>query len=353
MFEDMTYEAILKSALDRVESDVDKRQGSVIYDAIAPACAELAQAYIKMENILENSFADTACREYLELRAAERGIVPYEATKAVARGVFDKEIPLNSRFSIGDVVFIVKEKIKNFEYKMECESAGSIGNKVFGTLIPINYIEKLGSASLTEILIPGRDEEDTESFRERYFQDVFGDSFGGNKADYFNWVKSIEGVGQVRTVRVNNANNNVMVYVIAADNSMPSQVLLDDIKEKLDPVDMSGYGCGIAPIGHSVRVEAAKEYSVNINIEGSFESTAERDEILEAAKSKIRDYFSKLNSEWENTESGIELYSAYIIIEIIGINGVKNISSLMVNGNSYLKVPESSVLKLGTVNFVS
>lgn len=37
MYEEMTYENILQQMLDRVTSDVDKREGSVIFDALAPA----------------------------------------------------------------------------------------------------------------------------------------------------------------------------------------------------------------------------------------------------------------------------------------------------------------------------
>ena len=35
MYEEMTYENILQQMLDRVTSDVDKREGSVIFDALA------------------------------------------------------------------------------------------------------------------------------------------------------------------------------------------------------------------------------------------------------------------------------------------------------------------------------
>ena len=34
MFEDKTYENILQGMLNRVSNDVDKREGSVIYDAL-------------------------------------------------------------------------------------------------------------------------------------------------------------------------------------------------------------------------------------------------------------------------------------------------------------------------------
>lgn len=350
MFEDMTYESILKNVMERVGSNVDKRQGSVIYDAVAPACAELAEAYVKMENILDNSFADTACREYLVLRAKERGIEPYRATRAVARGVFDGEVPIGSRFSISSVNFVVTEKICDYEYKMECETEGTEGNKYFGTLIPINYINGIGSAVLSEILIPGRDEEDTEEFRQRYFDNLYGDAFGGNKADYRKWVKAIDGVGQVKVKRATNSENNVNVYIWGADDKSPSQELIESVKEQLDPSESSGYGEGIAPIGHSVVVSGATAYSVVVDICITPESDADIDYIHDTANQIVSDYFDELNENWENTENGIELYSAQIIVRLIGIKGIKNIVSVDIEGGNYLKIPENNLLKIGYVS---
>lgn len=37
----MTFESILSAMLQRVPDTVDKREGSVIYDALSPAAAEL------------------------------------------------------------------------------------------------------------------------------------------------------------------------------------------------------------------------------------------------------------------------------------------------------------------------
>lgn len=39
MYEDMTFENIMDRCLDRVSSSIDKREGSVVYDVIAPAAA--------------------------------------------------------------------------------------------------------------------------------------------------------------------------------------------------------------------------------------------------------------------------------------------------------------------------
>ena len=53
MYEDMTFENIIGTLLlDGVSSSIDKREGSVVYDAIAPAAAELAIMYIELAYLI-------------------------------------------------------------------------------------------------------------------------------------------------------------------------------------------------------------------------------------------------------------------------------------------------------------
>ena len=59
MYEHMTFEKLLKDMLDRVPSTLDKREGSVLYNALAPSAVELQNAYIEMDNILDMVFVDT------------------------------------------------------------------------------------------------------------------------------------------------------------------------------------------------------------------------------------------------------------------------------------------------------
>nr|WGD74615.1 hypothetical protein P5668_08845 [Bacillus subtilis] len=43
MFEDQTFEVIMDRMLNSISADIDTREGSVIYNALAPAAAELVQ----------------------------------------------------------------------------------------------------------------------------------------------------------------------------------------------------------------------------------------------------------------------------------------------------------------------
>ena len=118
MYENVTYEDILQRMLDRIPNTMDKREGSIIYDALAPAALELQLMYIELDVIMNESFADTASREYLIRRANERGITPEPATNAILKGVFTPATVdvLGKRFSCGKLNYIAIEKITDGEY---------------------------------------------------------------------------------------------------------------------------------------------------------------------------------------------------------------------------------------------
>ena len=53
MYESLTFEVLLKRMLDRVSNSLDKREGSIIYDAAAPAANELQNAYINLDIMIK------------------------------------------------------------------------------------------------------------------------------------------------------------------------------------------------------------------------------------------------------------------------------------------------------------
>ena len=73
MYENETNENILKRMMGKVPSDVDKREGSIIFDSLAPNSIEYELLYASLDYFLKNTFGDTANREWLIERAKERG----------------------------------------------------------------------------------------------------------------------------------------------------------------------------------------------------------------------------------------------------------------------------------------
>ncbi len=330
MYEDITFESILKRMLSKVPSTFDKREGSIIYDALAPSAIELQLMYIELDFILKETFGDTASREFLIRRASERGIRPEPASYALLKGEFNVDVPLGARFSCYDLNYIVTEKIEDRVYKLQCETVGVVGNKNFGTMIPIDYVEALESAELTELLIPGEEEEDTESIRTRYFNSFDVIAYGGNVQDYLDKTNSISGVGATKVTPVWKGGGTVLVTIINSEFSAASEVLVDLVQDILDPTKDSK-GLGVAPIGHIVTVNTVEEVGIDINTKIIFDIGYNFEQFESSIIEVIEEYLLSIRQEWA-TRSNSVVRIAEIETRIMGIDGVIDIGDTKING---------------------
>ena len=331
MYEAMTFELILKRMLDRIPNTLDKREGSIIYDALAPAANELQNAYINMDIMISEAYADTASREYLMRRAAERGLKPYAATKAIVKGEFNLDVEVGARFSLDELNYIVIERISPGVYKLECELAGVKPNSYMGKLIPIEYISGLTDARITEILIPGEDEEDTEAFRQRYFDSLNSQAFGGNQRDYREKIEAMPGVGAIKIYPVWNGGGTVKIVLTDSENKKPSSALVTQVQTAVDPVQNQGEGLGIAPIGHVVTVQGVEETPIQVTTQITYESGWSWDALKTYAEQAIDRYFSELSAHWAEQEN-IVVRISQIESALLGVTGIIDITGTTLNG---------------------
>lgn len=339
MYESNTYEVILQRMLDRVTAqnpNIDTREGSIIFNALAPAANELAITYAALNEVLNATFADTAPREFLIKRAAERGIIVEPATKAIRKGLFtpnDLEVPIGSRFSLNVLNYVVTEKISSGVYMLECETAGYKGNEESGILIPIDYIEGLETANLTDVLIPGEDEEDTEALRDRYFNSLDSKSFGGNIADYKEKTNAIDGVGGVKVHPIWNGGGTVKLVVMDSTFSVPSDALIQVVQTEIDPTQNSGLGYGIAPIGHTVTVVKCGSTTIDVSFSLTFQTGYTWETVKPSVEAMMDAYLSELKLTWEDT-SNIVVRISQIETRILDLAGVLDISGTTINGDA-------------------
>ena len=330
MFEDMTFENILNDMLSRVPNDVDKRPGSVIYDALAPAAYKLAEAYFLLRNYVDLFFADTAVGEYLSRRTAELGIVRRPATKAIRKIATDVPVDIGTRWGLEDTTYIITEKMSDTEYKAECEQPGSIGNIYSGPLDNIDNISGV-TAELTDILIPGEDEETDESLRQRYFESLVSQAYGGNIADYKQKVSALPGVGGVKVEPVWNGGSTVKLIIIDSDYNKPSSTLIDEVQTAVDPVQNQGQGYGIAPIGHVVTVVGVDEVTIDVEPEITLQTGYTWEDVKPAVEAAIDDYFAELRSQWADSQTLVVRISQ-IEVRILAITGIVDVQNTKLNG---------------------
>lgn len=350
MYEDETYESLLDRALSRISSALDKREGSMVMNGVAPSVAELAQLYIGLDFVFNATYTATASREYLILRGADRNILPKPATRAAFRAEFNIDVPEGSRFSCGDLNFEIAEKLDgSHAFRAVCETPGAAANDYAGALVPIDYIDGLTTAELVELIIPGEDEEDTEVYRQRILDSFQSQAFGGNQSDYKEKVSAMPGVGGVKIHPAWNADicpaamipndavrawydsmvstlekpvrdwlsevygaasakkltigGAVKVVVLASNFSPPSEELVEDIQTALDPTQNAGEGVGIAPIGHVVTVEGVKQQKINIELTLTFTVGWTWAAAESYVTSVIDNYFLELAQSWEKSDS--------------------------------------------------
>ncbi len=331
MYESIKYEDILGRMLSQVPSNMDKREGSIIYDALAPCAIEMMLMYIELDTVLKETFGDTASREYLIRRALERGIEPSEATFAVLKGEFNMEVPIGSRFICDKIYYYVSEKIEGFSYKVVCETSGRVGNSNFGAMTPVGNINGLEKAELTELLIPGEDEEDTENLRERYLNSFSKKAFGGNVTDYLEKTNSIAGVGGTKVTPFWQGGGTVKLTILNSEYDKASYELTKFVQEEMDPKG-EGTGIGIAPIGHIVTVDTVSDVKIDVSTSITFQSGYVYEDIAESVESVIEEYLLELRKDWVNEDNTVVRISN-IDVRIMNITGVIDIMGTKINGS--------------------
>lgn len=330
MYEQTTFEGILGEMLSQMPDTLDKREGSIIYNALAPAAIELQNMYIQLDVILNETFADSASREYLIKRAAERGIKPSQATSAILKGEFNIDVELGKRFSLEDLNYIVTEKISSGIFKLKCETPGIVGNQYLGRLIPIDYIDNLTSTNLTEVLIPGEDEETTESLRNRYFSNLSSQPFGGNIDDYKQKTNDLDGVGGVKVYPVFFGAGTVKLVIIDSTFGVPTTVLIDNVQKAIDPIINQGQGVGIAPIGHAVTVEGVASTIVNVEANITYQVGWSFEDVESYVEAAIDNYFLELSKTWAESENLIVRISQ-IESRLLEISGIVDVANTTIN----------------------
>lgn len=325
LFENQTFETILQRMLDRIPDDMDKREGSIIYDALAPAAMELAQMYAELDVVLRLAFGETSTGEYLDKRAADFGVYRKQATPAVRKGIFTDgndvpfNIPIGSRFRLNDMVYVAIEKITDGQFRMQAETPGSEGNQEFGNLLPIELIEGLGTATLADVLIPGEDEESDESLRKLFLQKVREPGTSGNAADYKQWATEVAGVGAAKVTPLWNGPGTVKVTIVNTDMQPATNDLVTQVQEYIEQM---------RPIGASVTVASATGKPIDISASVVLASGYTLQSVQDAFAASLDEYFREIAFSMT--------YVSYAKIGTLLLNtpGVIDYNGLTVNGGT-------------------
>lgn len=279
MYEDMTYENILQGMLNRVPDDIDKREGSVIYDALAPAAYFLADQYFQLGNFVDLVLPDTALGEYLDRTVSAYGIARKTATAAVRKMITSGAVEIGTRWGISSLVYIVNKALTETEYAVICETNGAIGNQYSGEMQALSAVSGI-TATLGDIITAGTDEENDDAMRARFYEKVRLPATSGNAYHYQQWALEVPGVGAAKVIPLGDGPGTVTILVVDSDKAV-SPTLPGKVAEYIETV---------RPIGATVSVLSPDVLEINIAANVQLDGSESLEEVKQVFKTELTDF---------------------------------------------------------------
>lgn len=343
-FSQYTYAFLRKQMLSQVPDTFDKRDSAPLPTAISPAAYVLAGFYLSLNQVQQQAFVQTASGQSLDYLGVLAGLTRYPASPAVRLGVFNTAVPMGARFSTvngeNSINFsVTAAESEANQYQLTAETPGTIGNEYTGPILPITNVPGLTSAQITDILVPGDDEETDDAFRQRIISALNNRPFGGNIADYQQNIMAIDGVGAVQVYPTWNGGGTVKCSILGADYAPASSELVQNVQTAIDP-PTSGQGMGLAPIGAQVTIGAPTELTVNVSSTLMLAPGYSIEQVQPPVEASIEAYLLSVRQAWGNqmgsttAEYVADVYLSRVTAAIVGTTGVVNATNVQLNGSA-------------------
>lgn len=362
--EDVTEEGIRQRMLDRMPADLDKTEGSIPWDAVAPVAIELVLASGWAKEVLRRAFVQTTFGDYLVYKAQENGLDKRPAVAAKTKG--------NDVLFTGDPGSVVPEG-----YIVSTESTESTPAKLYKTLAAVTLDENGEGRVAVEALTPGVignapigairhlterlegiksvtnlapveggiDEEDDETLRSRILEESQREEGDGNISDYIAWSKQVPGVDNVLVEPLWQGEGTVRVIILGPDGRAAPQSTIDAVQEHLDP-GSRGRGEGMAPAGSKVSVFTAETRTISAVIPGLQPAPGyTMEQARTNAEAALNDYLFYINPGGK-----IKIQEANA--RVIQAPGVDNVGDILLEGaRSDILLEVNELAQLGSVTY--
>lgn len=329
IYADRTAEEILDDMLDNVSDTLDKREGGIIYDTLAPSALEIEMLGYELDAILELGFVDSSEADFLTRRCAEMGVDRKQGEFATATIIVEApagvEIEAGSLFyTDGDLAFASNEYV-------EVDDSGIAEIDVTATETGADYNVGIGEINRADALVEnvtsvrnaenaegGVDEETDDALRDRYYLKVRSPVTSGNIYHYQTLATEVTGVGSAVVYPVYNGPGTVKVVIA---NERGGAVTSDVVNACQAHIDSE------AIIGAIVTVVGVTEMLINIDATITVSTGNNVEDVKTAIRASLIEYLAQAS------EDGIVRLSQ-VGNAIIDVDGVLDYEDLTINGAS-------------------
>lgn len=375
--ESMDFTTLRKLILDMAPDDVDKSEGSFMYDAVTPIALFVSEIFSQMKLILEQSFIGTANGGNLDnLAATMPRIYRNQATAERLMLRLSPYSPQTVAYLQQNYTTLAFSNVSGETFKIDDEqewltfNEGNIyirvaktvtgkGSSVVGEAMePSPAINGLEVCRVNEITSGGADEEDDDHFRVRVWASM-SSPFLGSVADYQRKIfaefpASTNGFNVENCFIIPRGSRSGYICVIPSKlgengevehcTSGELQSLQDYLDKRIDNV--GGYGMGVAPIGHVVKVRDFTDFRLHMKFtvtvakgkSASLDINSVRNQAVAATNTYLRQIINEVVPSSTNFLANAQRRVAFLIYYYLNANEYAVLSTLREQyGNSVVK----------------
>lgn len=322
-----SQDSIRTRILNNINSPVSKMLGSDTWNIVSPTALEISQQYIKLDQIRKKVFIKEGYDDYLDDRVNEFGVYRKEGTRAIGYVIFEglkgTKIGNGTIIAFNDLQYVIikdiilSDNVEDNTTPVEALEIGSkynlLANTEFKVVNDIMNIKKIYNDSNFE---GGTEIETDYELKERYEFIMDNVATSGNEAHYKIWAMEVQGVYNAQVTPRWNGGGTVKILIYGQNNQAVDDIVLQRCIEHIESQ---------RPTGAEISVVTPKPF-----------------EIIVSAKLKIQEGYSIENIREQfiltmneySIENRTEIVYLKVLSIILGIEGVHDLSNLLINGDS-------------------
>lgn len=301
--ENLTVEEIKTDIIERCSPAVDTREGSFFNDMISGVAYKFWEAFQRLDALLPIAFPDENSGEFLDMRAAEFGIIRKAGTKAQVvmhfTGTDGTVIPKGKVFlTAGNLQFETDEDVTitdgTAEVKATAVETGSAYNVGAGEIVS-QFTSLAGLTSFTndaagegDGLQIGTDAETDAALFARLQDRRQNRATSGNAAHYKQWAKEIAGVGDAKVFPIWDGPGTVKVLLVGPDMRPVDSAVVEACAAHIE---------NERPVGPSVTVMSAVGVDIDVSVDATIDGSVSLENVKAAFAEALSAYLTNLIKE--------------------------------------------------------
>ena len=328
----MTVEQKLQNMLSNTSDTYDKSLGSWTYDIEKAVANELIENEKLTDSIInkidvENLTGNELTRFVFQRTGIRRVLATNASGEVVITAIGPTTINKGDLVAAEDLFYEFTQTVNipsagQYSVRVQSVNPGLVGNVPVGAINSFpTTLANISNVINEQAFENGYPEETDTSLRQRYYDKLQRPGKAGNPFHYYEWARSVPGVGKVKVFPRWNGPLNVRVAILDINNEIAPQQLIESTLNYIETQ---------RPFGANVSVVTGEEFAVNISADFTLKAGYTFTQVEQSIKNKLTEYFKSIAFD----EGLTYISQAQMGRELLDVEGIEDYSNLLLNGST-------------------